>query len=138
MNPSEALYDIAAQLNEMAAQTREWTALHEISSDRLIELRAEMNALFDDGKDDEARALYSDTIRPLETTSLSYVKNFRYYALSALSLRQHILSGFYIRMKTTYIKDRGNPVYSDFIKQYKILLTGYEEQIIPHLVEADY
>ncbi|MBI9107832.1 MAG: FecR domain-containing protein [Spirochaetales bacterium] len=137
-SPGEALASIASQMDSMAAQTAEWTALHTESTAELVKLRADMDALFDAGKDDEARELYAGIIRPLEITSLRYVMNYRYYALSALSMRQHILSGFYIRMKTAFIGDKENPVYKAFTKDYRKILTGYEQRIVPNLVEADY
>ena len=136
--PLEALSNITAQLGEMAEQADKWAKLHEDSQGDIEKLRAEMDALFEENKDDEANLLYKERLRPLEITALKYVMNYRYYALSALSMRQHILSGFYIRMKSAYISDLENAVYMDFMDEYQSTLAGFEKQVAPRLVEADY
>jgi hypothetical protein len=63
--------------------------------------------------------------------------NYRFFALSALSLRQYVLSSMYIDMKTKYILEVNNKIYSDFIKEYEKFLKIYESNIVPYLVEAD-
>ena len=135
--PASSLDNLSAQLSEMIGNAEEWAALHGKTKAELEKLRADMDALFADGKDDDARALYGKTIRPLENESLSCVKNLRYYALSALSLRQHVLSGFYIRMKTAYITDRDNPVYRDFADNYEAILSDFDRRLEGYLEDTD-
>lgn len=137
-NPADALSKLAARLDEMILDAEKWGDLHQQSIAELEAFRETRSALFEEEKDEEARALHTDIIRPLEITSLRYVMNYRYYALSALSMRQHILSGFYVRMKSAYITDRENPVYSAFLENYQIILADFEQRLAPYLVEADY
>ena len=137
-DPLNALGRLTTQLEGMIMQTEEWSGLFDDGEDDITRLRDEMNALFDDGKDADAQELYKKQLRPLELTSLKYAMNYRYYALSALSMRQHILSGFYVRMKTAYINDRTNPIYKEFMEAYNELIKDFEQRVTPMLVEADY
>ena len=136
--PAAALENLSVQLNDLAIQMEEWVETYNDSRAKLEELRTELKTLLNEGKTEEGLELKENTIRPLEYSTSRLVLNYRYYALSALSLRQHVLSGFYIRMKTSYIKDMKNPVYTDFLNQYNDLLEQYTQRIQPYLVEADY
>ncbi|MDC7226651.1 MAG: FecR family protein [Spirochaetales bacterium] len=136
--PTAGLSNIAAQLEKMIIQAEEWKRMYSENAEKLDELRKKMENLFSQDKDDEARAFYQEEIKPLEKAGLGYVMNYRYYSLSALSLRKHILGGFYVRMKTTYITDRNNPAYADFIEEYNEIIENYDVRISPMLVEADY
>lgn len=137
-DPAVAVSDLSDQLKAMIAEMEEWAGYHEANADNIISLRAEMNTLFTEGQDAEAQKFYDEQLRPQELTSLKYVMNYRYYALSALSMRQHVLSGFYIKMKTAYIADRENPVYTEFQNKYQTILSEFEKRAVPNLVEADY
>ena len=94
--------------------------------------------MFDEGKDEQARTLQAEQLRPLEIDALRCVMNYRYYALSAFSFRQHILSGFYVRMKTTYINKPQDGDYRNFMTEYSGIIKQYHRRITPLLVEADY
>ncbi len=137
-SPLRSLDLLGSQLSEFSRSAIEWEKKHEELSLKLEELRAERKSLFDKGRDDEARSLHNEKIRPMEIDSLKCVMNYRYYALSAMSFRQHIIGGFYVRMKTAYINDTCNGVYREFMARYKSLISGYHKQITPLLVEADY
>ena len=137
-DPAEALTTMTAQLEEITADLEYWAGRHAENSKRLKELRETQKSLFDEDKADEARALNADEVKPLEYETSRMVLNYRYYSLSALSLRQHILTGFYVRMKTAFITDRQNPVYTGFLKNYEQLLERFENRVAPYLVETDY
>jgi hypothetical protein len=137
-DPGEALITISAQLEEITADLEYWAGRHAENSKRLKELREIQKDLFDSDRAGEARALNADAIKPLEYETSRMVLNYRYYALSALSLRQHILTGFYVRMKTEFITDRQNPVYTGFLNNYGKLLERFENRVAPYLVETDY
>lgn len=137
-NPAKALSDLSEQIQTLITEMEKYTELYNQVQEDIPILRERMNTLFEDGKDDEAQALYKDQLRPLEITSLRHVMNYRYYALSILSMRQHVLSGFYIKMKTAYITDSENVVYQDFLKDYYSLIDNYQKRVTPYLVEADY
>jgi len=136
--PVASLTAITAQLNGLSAKAEEWAEMHETSAAAIDSLREKVDSLFGEGKDAEAQALYKDELRPLEIESLRYVMNYRYYALSALSMRQYILGGFYVRMKTAYISDRNNPIYTEFMDLYQSAASDFDKRLGSYLVEADY
>lgn len=80
---------------------------------------------------------YNKEIFPKETETANFVLNYRYYALSALSLRRYVLGSMYIEMKTKYILDTSNPEYFEFMKEYEEFLSIYEQIVVPYLVEED-
>lgn len=138
VDPSAAVEKLSKQLDELVVQMEEWAAVHKTNRAELEELRNEQKALLEAGKVEEGRKMKTEVVKPFELTTSRLVLNYRYYALSALSLRQHVLTGFYIRMKTAYINDRQNPVYAGFINDYNDLIKQYKQKVQPYLVEADY
>ena len=52
-------------------------------------------------------------------------------------MRRYVLGKLYMQMKTRYILDQSNPVYSDFVELYLSILADYEQSVVPRLVEAD-
>ena len=63
--------------------------------------------------------------------------NKRYYALSYLSMRRHVLGGMYVQMKGRYMQNQNAPEFKDFMTLYNAIKKNYEDIIVPHLVEAD-
>ncbi len=136
-NPLEALSGMSLQLAELIAQMEDWAKLYEERWALLQDYRGQLAELDAAGKGDELRTLYAEKVDPLEVETTTMVVNYRYYALSALSFRRHILSGLYIRMKTQFIGYLGDPLYDEFIRGYNNLLNEYEARVVPLLVEAD-
>ena len=137
-SPIEKLTELEQQLTQMADNAWEWKNRRDELAVEIENLKAERKKLFDAGKDDEAKSLQNDKLRPLEIDSLRCVMNYRYYALTAMSFRQHILSGFYLRMKTSFINETDDKIYKNFLVNYDNLIEEYHNLITPLLVEADY
>ena len=137
-DPQAALDRLAVQLEDLAVQMENWAKDYESARAELDKLRDKQKQLVKDGKVEEAREFNEKRVSPFEFTTSRLVLNYRYYALSALSLRQHVFSGFYIRMKTRYIMNSDNPDYVKFLEGYAGLINLYEQRIQPYLVTADY
>ena len=137
-DPAAALENFSGQLDSLASSLEEWSSRYTESKAKLDELRARQKELFDSGEAEKGRELNKNEVAPLEYHNSRLVLNYRYYALSALSLRQHVLSSFYVRMKTAYISDRNNSVYLGFLDSYRKLVKDYEQRVVPWLVQADY
>ena len=102
-------------------------------SNQLEKLREELFKLEGDAKTE----FYNEKVAPLDVQE-SYLKlNTRYYAISALSLRRHVVGMMYVNIRTTYIMDQHNSVYLDFIKEYGNFLSVFERKLVPFLVKAD-
>lgn len=136
-DPLLALARMEVQLTELGEQVQEWVVLFEENRKVTEEKRAFMKSLVDQGKDEEAKVFFTEELRPLEVETSDLVLNYRYYTLSALNFRRHVLSGFYTRMKMRHLV--GTAVdYSAFRDAYGSLLGYYEEQVVPFLVKADF
>lgn len=89
-------------------------------------------------KGDDEKIKYNEkNVRPLEILATDSALNYRYYGLSALSVRRFVISEMYVSMKTRYIMDKGNKEYTDFLEAYNNFLKLYESEIPKVLVEAD-
>lgn len=89
-------------------------------------------------KGDEAKAdFYKSTIQAIASLATNNALNYRYYGLSAMSLRRYVISSMYIDMKTKHILKTNNRNYVDFLSEYDNFLNIYEENITQTLVEAD-
>lgn len=108
---------------------------------RRLEISREMRKEFSRIEEKEGREKaieYRDReLTPYIQEMRLYILNGRYYALSALSLRRHVLSAMYVQMKSTYIGDLENVKYREFIDTYNDIIDSFEETIAIRLVEAD-
>ncbi len=110
---------------------------YEASFSILTEMRGNLMKIGEEKGDIAKNEFYNSDIFPKEMETSNFVLNYRYYSLSALSLRRYVLSNMYIDMKTKYILDRENPAYIRFIEKYEKFLQVYEKVVVPYLVEAD-
>jgi hypothetical protein len=136
-DPLEGLARIEERLNYFAEQAQQTYAAYEESRAELDAAREEFQRLMEEGETEAAEQLEDERIGPAMGRTGTLVLNYRYYALSALSMRRFVLGKIYMQMKTRYIFDRGNPVFNDFLRLYTSVLADYENTIVPRLVEAD-
>ncbi len=87
-------------------------------------------------KSEEAEKLREE-IKPFteKTTALAY--NYRYYALSAFSLKRYVIAPLYIDLKTRNINSLNNSEISTFFDKYYEILDSFEDDIGSILMEAD-
>jgi len=136
-DPFLALEFIDAQLLELGSMTRDWADQFASSKAMLDQKRIEADTLSSEGKADEMRKLYEEEIKPLEVDATYMAINMRYYALSAMNFRRHVMGGFYIRMKAKFLAGMEQD-HELFLSEYERLLNYYENEVVPHLVRADY
>jgi hypothetical protein len=89
------------------------------------------------GRTGEAEEYYREEVRSLELENFDAIINVRFYALSALSFRRHVLTGLYVRLKTLSLGASPVPGYPAFLTAYRRLIGDYETRVSPHLVQAD-
>ena len=136
-DPLLALARMELQLMELAEQVQEWGGRYEANYKLVEELREKRKVLADAGKEEERKALITGQLRPLELETADLVRNYRYYSLSALNFRRHVMAGLYTRMKT--LSFSGAAVdYVEFRGAYGELLAYYEEMVVPYVVAADF
>lgn len=85
---------------------------------------------------DEKEALRQELLSFGQATRTQAL-NYRYYALSGLSLRRYVLGRMYVELKTRYILNRQDPQYQGFLREYRRFIEEFESGITPGLVEAD-
>lgn len=136
-NPAETLASITGKLISFADEADRYYGQWEKSFEELTELRTRMVEI-EKEKGAEAKGdFYKNDVFPKEISTSYLVLNYRYFAISALSLRRYVISSMYIDMKTKYILDSNNPVYVDFLQEYETFLKIFEENVVDYLDERD-
>lgn len=137
-DPAGAVRGIEKGMEAFRVKIRELEPLYEANAERLKVERAKLPKL-EEEKGSEARTkYYADTVFPLEVET-SYLRlNLRYYSLSALSFRRFVLGPMYARVKSAYIRRLDSDAYREFESVYRRILSDYEREVTPYLVEADF
>ncbi|MBN2444502.1 MAG: FecR domain-containing protein [Spirochaetales bacterium] len=135
-NPLTAVMRVETRLNDFIEKLKTNFNAYTDSFNRLTKEREKLFGFTEEQKK-EKNEFYKSTILPLEVETSNLFLNVRYYALSALSLRRYVLGRMYIMIKTNSIKNIENQVYRDFLAVYRRILSLFETEIVPHLVEAD-
>jgi hypothetical protein len=136
-DPLEGLVRIQRRMNYFAEQLEETYELYEQSREEQLRLREEISSLDETADAETVQQFRSDNLVPVSERTATLVLNYRYYALSALSMRRFVVGKLYMQMKTRYIGDLSNPVYADFLRVYNAILADYEDSVVPRLTEAD-
>ena len=131
--PIETLDRSAGRLDEFAAEADTWyenylTAKQE--SDAAFEQIAEIE------DEDERSRFREENWLPLANQTGNAVLNYRYYALSALSLRRYVLGPMYMEMRTRNILEQTED-YQTFIERFDSIVTGFEDEFSRYLEEWD-
>jgi hypothetical protein len=136
-DPLEGLVRIERRMEFFAEQMEETYAAYRTSRDEQLRLREEIGRLQETADDETVQRFREESLVPVSERTATLVLNYRYYALSALSMRRYVLGKLYMQMKTRYIARLESPVFGDFVRVYNAILAEYEERIVPRLVEAD-
>lgn len=133
-DPVAALSDIRIMMKEFRAGLDEWTAKYraaKVDSDAAV---AKMNAMTDKKEQEQYR---DETWAPLALQTGTAVLNYRYYALSAFSLRRYVLGPMYVQMKSRNMTEP-TADYKKFTETYAALLADYKTAFSPYLGTVDY
>ncbi|MEM5947154.1 FecR domain-containing protein [Spirochaetia bacterium 38H-sp] len=135
-DPLSALESVMFQLESYAdkadALKKEQNALKQII-DRKLE---EFNRIEKEKGRDVAIEYRKKEIDPLTSQSAYLGFNYRYYALSALSLRRYMIVRLYIPLRAKVLTgdyDRWNEFYG----AYMSVLEFFDKRLVPYLVQAD-
>lgn len=133
-NPGETLSNMTDLLIDYLDNAEHfWNSYREADAelqrlgDIVIELREE-------GSTDEAEEIVIDEYQPLKTRALHHGLNYRYYALSAVNLRRHVVSSLYVHLRSS---NWGEALPQEFRSAYREFTRLYEERLIRYLTEAD-
>jgi hypothetical protein len=133
-DPVAALNDARIMLSTFRSGLDEWTAKYRDAkslSDAAVE---KMNSIADKAEQAKFR---DEQWAPLALQTGNAVLNYRYYALSAFSLRRYVLGPLYVQMRTRNMAAE-TPEYRAFREAYNLLLAEYKQTFNPYLGAVDY
>lgn len=133
VDPAAGTAALMSQLDEFIAGVAEY---YELYGQFASEYNTEFER-FQQMADGEEKEELRQQLFLLGDATTTQALNFRYYALSGLSLRRFVLGRLYLELRTRYILDRQAPEYLAFMEKYREFLSSFEEGIVPRLVEAD-
>ncbi|MFO8063664.1 MAG: FecR domain-containing protein [Spirochaetia bacterium] len=137
-DPIEGLARVERRLDYFAEQVEETYAAFEKERAEADRIRDEIREMQEEGASQEdIQTFRRKELTPITDRADVLGLNFRYYALSALSMRRFVVGKLYMQIKSRYILDEDDPIYSEFLRIYNGILADYEENIVPRLVDAD-
>lgn len=132
--PLRGVAGVQSDLYEITQLAEEYYGYYEELNAQLKDVREQLEAIEDE---DEFLEFRESTFFPVQNQTGIAVLNYRYHALSALSLRRYVLGRMYLEMKTRFILNRDDPTYVQFVEKHNEILDVFEERIVPYLVDAD-
>ncbi|MEX2442814.1 MAG: FecR domain-containing protein [Alkalispirochaeta sp.] len=132
-DPVEALEGVAARLEEYAVDAAEWYRNYLDAKEVSDAAFAQIGEIDDDEERQEYR---NETWRPLAGQTGNAVLNYRYHALSALSLRRHALGSMYMEMKTRNILNPSDE-YKEFRDRFAEIVDAFDSQADRYLEDTD-
>lgn len=132
--PARSVRLLQSRLEELAAGYQEYRTLWEELSAEFDRLSEELQSMQQGDAREEFR---TNEVLPLANRASTQALNYRYYSLSALSLRRYVLGRMYMNMKTRTVMERNNEEFQSFLAEYEEFLRVFEAQITPGLVPAD-
>lgn len=133
-DPVAALADVRTAMAAFRTGLDEWTAKYRAAKAESDAAVAKMNAIADKAEQAKFR---DGTWFPLALRTGNAVLNYRYYALSAFSLRRYVLGPMYVRMRSRNMLAEA-PGYRPFLETYAAVLADYKAVFGPYLDTVDY
>ncbi len=132
-DPVAALDRIEIQLQSFSRDADEWYERAEAAEAVSDAAREELGKI--EGAEEQAK-YREETWLPLVEQTSAAVLNYRYNALSALSLRRYSLSSLYMEMKSRNILDPA-PEYGEFVARYNELREKFGGMFDEYLEDTD-
>jgi hypothetical protein len=123
---SRRLQEFAEQIAIIEPLYSESSAALEAANERVRELEG-----------DERTEYFEQTLVPIRARTADLFDNMRFYGLSGLSLRRHVLGRIYLLVSLEYFAAEDDPVYRSFLDAHGNALEIYESGIVPVLDPTD-
>ena len=136
-NPVMALARVGRQLENFAEEIRFLGPENERLNSIIEDAREAIRNEEDEEAADELRAAYAEDIRPLETRQTQVYNNLRFYARSALSLRQYVMARMYVLVKTSEWDVLDGDVWRAYEALHQEILDEFDDVFTPWLTELD-
>ncbi|MFP3959966.1 MAG: hypothetical protein ACLFUX_07340, partial [Spirochaetaceae bacterium] len=102
-----------------------------------LELREEISRLQETEDEETVQEFRREELTPVSERTATLVLNYRYYALSALSMRRYVLGKLYMQMKTRHILESDDAEFRRFAEGHAEIVDDYESRIVPRLNDLD-
>jgi len=137
-DPVGALEGIQKRLEGFQEEAQKLLGMYKEYKARYDEVYANLKTAIEahGGQSKEAES-FREEIKPLAKKATDLVYNYRYYALSAFSLKRYVIAPLYVQLKTDYLNKLDNERISGFFDLYHTIIEDFEEKTVPILVEAD-
>ena len=132
-DPAVYMRVMISQLEEYLQEIDTYENAFKALSIEVLDLREQLFKLEGDAKN----KFYKENLEEKDIQSTFLRLNMRYYAISSMSLRRHLVGNMYTQIRTQYIQDKSNPNYLAFMEEYKKFLDLYEKKLVPYMVKAD-
>lgn len=134
-DPQGTLQGLTEQLFRFARRMEATEIEYRSSRAQLDAARAYMRELQQQGSDEFED--YRDTIVPpyVRTTSNLFL-NTRYFALSALSLRRHVVGSLYVQAKARVLLEPDSR-WAEYMEDHSYFVQQFETRIVPLLEDDD-
>ena len=136
-DPITSLQRLQTRMRDFIANGAAMYEIYLESWAELQEAEAERGRIRDRDGAAAADAFFQATVAPRVRQTLIHVLNYRFYDVSALSLRRFVYSRMYISMKTRYWNDLQNPAFQEFLSSYRSMLDEFETSIAVRLDPED-
>ncbi|HKK49732.1 MAG TPA: FecR domain-containing protein [Alkalispirochaeta sp.] len=132
-DPLAGLEGVADRLEEYAVDAAEWYQNYLDAKEVSDAAFAQIGEIEDNEERQEYR---EETWQPLAEQTGNAVLNYRYHALSALSLRRHALGSMYMEMKTRNILSPTEE-YAEFQDRFAEIVDAFDSQADQYLEDTD-
>lgn len=133
-DPVAALLDVRFMLSDFRSGLEEWVMKYNEAKIQSDAAYAELVKI----EDKEKQTEYRDEVwTPLSIQTGNAVLNYRYYALSALSIRRYVLGPLYVQMRSRNMLKQ-DASYQTFMDEYAALLEEFRSDFGPYLNSLDY
>jgi len=132
-DPEAALVKVDAMMAQLKDGLDEWVGKYKQAKVESAAANEKLKAITDAA---EQKKFQDEVWLPLVQKTGNSILNFRYYTLSALSLRRYVLGPMYVQMKTRSILEPKQT--AAFFSNYKTVLNTYKATFEPYLSDIDY
>jgi len=137
-DPEDTLKGIQKRLEGFQEEAQRLLGMYEEYKAQYDEVYAKLKKAVEEyGQQSEEADALREEFQPLMAKTRDIAYNYRYYALSAFSLKRYVIAPLYIELKTKKIANLDSNIISAFFSRYREILYSFEENIVPLLVEAD-
>ncbi|THB65780.1 MAG: hypothetical protein D6B26_03465 [Spirochaetaceae bacterium] len=135
-NPQATITGITEELVSLANDMEKTYMEYQASQSQLSAAREEMKRLQQEAEESDFQEYRQTVVFPLMTNTGNLFLNYRYFALSALSLRRNVGGSLYVQAKARLLLEPDS-LWKEYMEDHALLVSQFEQRIVPMLNEGD-